>query len=58
MDKNGNTVKYKTLKNIVPNLFKTGNSLPLPLPKLNVNVNGNGLNGNYSVNLGGSSLTC
>lgn len=34
MNKNGVTVKYKTLKNIVPVLFKAGDSLPRPLPKI------------------------
>jgi len=32
MDSNGNTVKYKTLKNIVPSLPKTIQTLPQPLP--------------------------
>lgn len=33
MDSNGNSIKYKTLKNIVPSLPKKTVGLPTPMPR-------------------------
>lgn len=42
MDRNGTTVKYKTLRDIVPALFKANNVLPKPLGRGGVMIGGVG----------------